>query len=139
MARMTTKLYKAATSGDVGALEEMQKQNINILAQVSHGGDTALHISAFHSRRDFIERLLQHVRAQSDEDENQERSFLRDQNEEENNALYEAMKGGDHAQIVEMLIKVDAELAGIHIIRLWPFQCTQNVVSKDRSSLLRKI
>ncbi|GLJ22577.1 hypothetical protein SUGI_0424920 [Cryptomeria japonica] len=111
---MSTELYKAAVSGEVAALEEMmQTRNINILALVSHIGDTVLHISACHGRTDFIKRLLRYVRAQSDEEANQEHSFLRAQNEEGNSALHKAVKGGDDDQIVKMLIEYDAELVGI--------------------------
>ncbi|XP_059075300.1 ankyrin repeat-containing protein ITN1-like [Cryptomeria japonica] len=115
---MTTTLYKAAASGDVAALEEMmhkQKKNVDILAQVSQRGDTVLHISAFHGRRDFVEKLLQLMKKPDEEATNEEQrhSFLRAQSEEENSALHEALKGGDNAQIVKMLITVDAELAGI--------------------------
>ncbi|GLJ22580.1 hypothetical protein SUGI_0424960 [Cryptomeria japonica] len=118
MERMTTTLYKAAASGDVAALEEMmhkQKKNVDILAQVSQRGDTVLHISAFHGRRDFVEKLLQLMKKPDEEATNEEQrhSFLRAQSEEENSALHEALKGGDNAQIVKMLITVDAELAGI--------------------------
>ncbi|GLJ09042.1 hypothetical protein SUGI_0100530 [Cryptomeria japonica] len=110
---MSTDLYKAAVSGEVAALEEMRKKNVDIFAQFSHRGDTALHISAFYGRAGFVKWLLQYVREQSDVEANQQHSFLRAQNEEGNSALHEALKGGDHAQIVEMLIEVDAELAGI--------------------------
>ncbi|GLJ22579.1 hypothetical protein SUGI_0424940 [Cryptomeria japonica] len=110
---MTTQLYKAAVSGEVAALEEtMQKKNVNICAQVSHRGDTALHISAFHGRRNFVEKLLEKPDEESTNEE-QRHSFLRAQNEEENSALHEALRGGDDAQIVEMLIIADAELASI--------------------------
>ncbi|KAH9316265.1 hypothetical protein KI387_024892 [Taxus chinensis] len=101
---MDTRLYQAAESGNVKALNDLLDGcNLDVLHQVTPRGNTALHIAAYNGRFEFVKKLLEI----NQEDCEQGKEFLKAKNREGNTALHQgAMRGNDE------VVKVLAEQTG---------------------------
>ncbi|GLJ22587.1 hypothetical protein SUGI_0425140 [Cryptomeria japonica] len=96
---MNKTLYEAAKSGKEQVLNEIGEVQ-GVANEVTPGGNTVLHIAAYHGSLQFLQKLLQLSIANPEDG----MPFLRAKNMEGNTALHEGAMGGNE-QVVEDLLK----------------------------------
>ncbi|GLJ22574.1 hypothetical protein SUGI_0424880 [Cryptomeria japonica] len=106
-------LFRAARSNNVEELEKLRQEELDVLNEVTPAKNTALHIAAYHGSKDFVVKLIEMAEQadlQADLQGKGRLEFLAKKNLQGNTALHEAASGG-HTEIVEVLLKLDVELA----------------------------
>ncbi|XP_059075306.1 ankyrin repeat-containing protein At5g02620-like [Cryptomeria japonica] len=101
---MNRRFFEAAKSGNVRALNEISPP-WSVANEVTPGGNTVLHIAAYHGSLPFVQKLLQLSNANLEDG----MTFLKAKNMEGNTALHEAALGGSE-QVVNALLKFCPDL-----------------------------
>ncbi|XP_059075304.1 uncharacterized protein LOC131875248 [Cryptomeria japonica] len=101
---MNRTFFEAAKSGNVRALNEISPP-WSVANEVTPGGNTVLHIAAYHGSLPFVHKLLQLSNANLEDG----MTFLKAKNMEGNTALHEAALGGSE-QVVNTLLEFCPDL-----------------------------
>ncbi|GLJ22598.1 hypothetical protein SUGI_0425280 [Cryptomeria japonica] len=101
---MNRKFFEAAKSGNEQVLNEIGGLE-GVANEVTPGGNTVLHIAAYHGSLQFVRKLLQLSNTNPEEG----MTFLKAKNMEGNTALHEAVLGGSE-QVVNALLKFCPDL-----------------------------
>ncbi|XP_059063568.1 uncharacterized protein LOC131856160 [Cryptomeria japonica] len=96
-------IYQAAELGR----SEFLNKNINLWQQLP-GGNTALHIAAYHGHYKFVNLLLSPTSQPPTPDKMV--AFLKHQNNRGNTSLHEAVRGGAHILMIKELLNAETRL-----------------------------